>query len=169
MLSFIDDATIMKVAGLLGQEAVKIIGVLKGVEETTDEEIAAKTTIRLNDVRRVLYKLYEHSLIGLRQTRDKNTGWFIFHWRLQPDQFEGFILNKKRRVLEKLEARLEYEKNHEFYYCYTPRCRRIPFEEAVELVFRCSICNKPLEHFENGKIIKTLTEKVEQLRKELSE
>lgn len=169
MLSFIDDETMMKVAGLLGEEAVKIIKILKGVEEITDEEIAAQTAIRLNDVRRILYKLYEHSLISLRQTRDKNTGWFIFHWRLQSDQFEGFILNQKRRVLEKLEARLEYEKNHDFYYCYTPRCRRIPFEEAMELVFRCPICNKPLGHFENGQIIKTLTEKVEQLRKELSE
>jgi len=169
MLSFIDDETIMKVAGLLGEEAVKIIEILKGVEETTDEEIAAKTMIRLNDVRRILYKLYERSLISLRQTRDRNTGWFIFHWRLQPDQFEGFILNQKRRVLEKLGVRLEYEKNHDFYYCYTPGCRRSPFEEAVELVFRCPTCNKPLRHFENDLIIKTLTEKVEQLRKELSE
>jgi transcription initiation factor TFIIE subunit alpha len=169
MLSFIDDETMMKVVGLLGEEAVKIIEALKDVEETTDEEIAAKTTIRLNDVRKILYRMYEHSLISLRQTRDKNTGWFIFHWRLQPDQFEGFILNQKRRVLEKLEARLEYEKNHEFYYCYTQGCRKIPFEEAVELVFRCPACNKPMGHFENGQIIKTLTEKVEQLRKELSE
>ncbi len=169
MLSFIDDETMMKVAKGFGEEAVKIIEVLKGVEETTDEEIAARTTIRLNDVRRILYKLYEHSLITLRQTRDKDTGWFIFHWRLQQDQFEGFILNQKRRVLEKLETRLEYEKNHDFYYCYTPGCRRIPFEEAVELVFRCPTCNKPLGHFENGQIIEALTGKVEQLRKELSE
>lgn len=169
MLSFIDDETIMKVAGLHGEEAVKIVEILKGVEETTDEEIAAQTEIRLNDVRKNLYKLYEHSLITLRQTRDKDTGWFIFHWRLQPDQFEGFILNQKRRVLEKLEARLEYEKNHDFYYCYTQGCRRIPFEEAVELVFRCPTCNKPLEHFENDQIIKALTGKVKQLRKELSE
>jgi len=107
--------------------------------------------------------------VGLRRSRDKNTGWFIFHWRLQLDQLEGFILNQKRRVLEKLEARLRYEQKHEFYYCYTIGCKRIPFEEAMELVFRCPTCNKPLMHFENDKIVSALTKKVEQLRKELGE
>jgi len=170
MFSFVDDETLMKIADVFnGEEAVRVVDVLKGVNETTDEEIASKTGIRLNTVRKILYKLYDHSLVALRRTRDESTGWFIFHWRLQPDQLEGFILNQKRRVLEKLETRLEYEKNHDFYYCYTPGCRRIPFEEAVEIIFRCPTCNKPLMHFENDQIIETLTKKVEQLRKELSE
>ncbi len=169
MLSFVDDETLMKVAGLLGEETVKIIEVLKGVDETTDDEIASKTGIRLNSVRKILYSLYDHSIVALRRSRDKETGWFVFHWRLQPDQVEGFILNHKRRILEKLETRLQYEKNHDFYYCYTPGCRRLPFEESMELMFRCPTCNKPLMHFENDKIVKALAEKVEQLRKELSE
>ena len=170
MLSFVDDETLEKVAEAFGsEEAVRIIDVLKEVGETTDDQIATETGIRLNSVRKILYRLYDHSLVGLRRSRDKNTGWFIFHWRLQLDQLEGFILNQKRRVLEKLEARLRYEQNHDFYYCFTMGCKRIPFEEAMELVFRCPTCNKPLMHFENGKIVGALTKKVEQLRKELSE
>ncbi|NWF87089.1 transcription factor [Candidatus Bathyarchaeota archaeon] len=170
MLSTIDDATLMKVAEALGEEeAVKLIEILKNSNEITDDEIANKTGIRLNSVRKILYKLYDHSLVSLRRTRDPKTGWFIFHWRLQPDQLEGFILSQKRRVLEKLNIRFEYEKKHDFYYCYTPGCRRIPFEEAIELVFKCPICGKPLMHYDNGKIVQTLAKKIEQLRKELGE
>jgi len=167
---FVDDETLTKVAEAFGsEEAVQVIGILKEVDEITDDEIASQTGIRLNSVRKILYKLYDHSLVALRRSRDENTGWFVFHWRLQPDQLEGFILNQKRRVLEKLQARLEYEKSHDFYYCYTPRCRRAPFEEAVEFVFRCSTCNKPMMHFDNGQIIEALNKKIEELRKELSE
>jgi transcription initiation factor TFIIE subunit alpha len=170
MLSFVDDETLEKVAEAFGsEEALTIINVLKEVGETTDDQIATQTGIRLNSVRKILYKFYDHSLVGLRRSRDQSTGWFIFHWRLQLDQLEGFILNQKRRVLEKLEARLRYEQNHDFYYCYTIGCKRIPFEDAMELVFQCPTCNKPLMHFENGKIVSALAKKVEQLRKELSE
>jgi transcription initiation factor TFIIE subunit alpha len=170
MISTIDDAALMKVAESLGEEeAVKLIEILKNSNETTDDEIANKTGIRLNSIRKILYKLYDHSLVSLRRTRDPKTGWFIFHWKLQPDQLEGFILSQKRRVLEKLNVRLEYEKNHDFFYCHTPGCRRIPFEEAVELVFRCPTCSKPLMHYENDKMVQALTRKVEQLRKEMGE
>ena len=170
MLSTIDDSTLTKVAlALGGEEAIQLIAHLKGVEEITDDEIANKTGIRLNSVRKILYKLYDHSLVSLRRTRDPKTGWFIFHWKLQPDQLEGFILSQKRRVLEKLSVRLEYEKNHDFYYCDTPGCRRVTFEEAVEAVFHCAACGKPLAHFENRIMTEKLALKVGQLRKELGE
>jgi transcription initiation factor TFIIE subunit alpha len=170
MLSNIDDATLVKVAEALGEEeAVKLIDILKASSEITDDEIANKTGIRLNSVRKILYKLYDHSLVSLRRTRDPKTGWFIFHWRLQPDQMEGFILSQKRRVLEKLNIRMEYEKNHDFYWCYTPGCKRIPFEEAVELVFKCPTCGKPLVHYDNDKVVLALGKKVDVLRKELGE
>ena len=170
MLSTSDDAILMKVAQALGEEeAVKLIEILKNSDEITDDEIANKTGIRLNNVRKILYKLYDHSLVSLRRTRDPKTGWFIFHWKLQPDQLEGFILNQKRRVLEKLNIRLNYEKNHDFYYCYTPGCKRVPFEEAVEIVFRCPTCGKSLAHYDNNRIVQMLTGKIEQLRKELGE
>ncbi len=167
-MTYVDDETLMKVAEVLGQEeAIKIIYTLKDAGEVTDDQIANKTGIRLNSVRKILYRLYDHSLVSLRRSRDENTGWFIFHWKLQPDQLEGFITNQKRHVLQKLDTRLGYEKNHDFYYCGTPGCRRLPFEEAVELVFRCPTCNKPMMHFDNGKMVEVLSRKVDQLRKEL--
>ena len=167
---FVDEKTLNKLAGSLGEEdAVKVINILKGVDEITDDEIATKAGIRLNSVRKILYKLYDHSLVALRRSRDENTGWFIFHWKLQPDQLEGFILNQKKRVLEKLQTRLDYEKSHQFYFCGTPKCERVIFEEAVELVFKCPTCGTPMMHFDNEAIVKTLEQKVTQLRKELSE
>lgn len=170
MLTNLDDATLLKVATAVGdEEAVKLIEVLKNPNEITDDEIANKTGIRLNAVRKILYRLYDHSLVSLRRTRDPKTGWFIFHWKLQPDQLEGFIVSQKRRVLEKLNTRLEFEKNHDFFFCYTAGCKRLPFEEAVEVVFRCPTCSKPLMHYENDKIMEALTKKVETLRKELGE
>lgn len=170
MLTFVDDKALVKVAEVLGQEeAIQVIYALKHAAEITDDQIATKTGIRLNSVRKILYRLYDHSLVSLRRSRDENTGWFIFHWKLQPDQLEGFILNQKKHVLEKLETRLSYENDHDFYYCGTPGCKVIPFEEAMELLFHCPTCNKPMMHFDNGKMVESLSRKVEQLRKDLVE
>ncbi|UCE95487.1 MAG: transcription factor [Candidatus Bathyarchaeota archaeon] len=170
MLTFVDDEALVKVAEVLGkEEAIEIIYTLKDAGEITDDQIANKTGIRLNSVRKILYKLYDHSLVSLRRSRDQNTGWFIFHWKLQPDQLEGFIMNQKRHVLQKLDARLGYEKNHDFYYCGSPGCKRIPFEEAMELLFQCPTCSGAMMHFDNGEVVEILSQKVDQLRKELGE
>jgi transcription initiation factor TFIIE subunit alpha len=170
MLAFVDDETLVKVADVLGQEdAIQIISILKDADEITDDQIANKTGIRLNSVRKILYKFFDHSLVSLRRSRDRNTGWFIFHWKLQPDQLEGFILNQKKHVLQKLDTRLNYEKNHDFYHCGNPECKRLPFEEALESIFKCPNCDKPMMHFDNGKVIEVLSEKVGKLRKELGE
>jgi len=163
-LFFVDDETLKKVAALFGEDAVRVVEILKGVHEITDNEIVDQTEIRLNMVRKILYRLYDHSLVAIRQSRDKETGWFIFNWRLQPDQLEGFILNQKRRVLEKLETRLDYEKSHEFYTCQTPGCKRFPFAEAFELLFKCPACNKPLMHINNDLIVEILNRKIEQIK-----
>ncbi|MDH5690742.1 MAG: transcription factor [Candidatus Bathyarchaeota archaeon] len=165
----VDDEMLQNVAALFGEEAVRVVEILEKVGETTDFQIADQTEIRLNIVRRTLYRLYDHSLVGLRRTRDKETGWFVFHWRLQPDQFGGFITNRKRHILEKLEARLTYEANDEFYSCQTQGCRPLPFGQAFEVLFRCPACNKPMVHVNNGQIIEVITRKIEQIKRELSE
>lgn len=169
----ISDDLMKKVANVIGgEEAVQVVMVLSKRGEATDDEILNdlnETGIKLNNVRKALFKLYNHSIVQCDRLRDEQTGWFIFRWRLQPDQFEGFIKNQKRKILRILKNRLAYEKNSEFYYCGTPGERRVTFEDAMEMVFRCPQCGKKLERHDNKDIIKALSDKIEQLEKECHE
>jgi len=146
--------------------AVKIFEVLRKSYKMTDEEIANKTAVRLNEVRKILYRLYDYSLVACERLRDEKTGWFIFNWKLQPDQAEGFILNQKRKILEKLESRLDHESGHNFYSCSTDGCGRVTFEDAMETFFRCQKCGQSLQHVDNSEIIKCLREKIDSIHEE---
>ena len=159
-----------KIANVLGgEDAVKVVLALNKLGQATDDELLNETGIKLNDVRKALFKLYNHSIVQCDRLRDEQTGWFIFRWRIQPDQFEGFIKNQKRKILRVLNKRLDYENNNEFFYCGTPGDRRMTFEEAMEMIFRCPDCGKKLESFDNKDIIKALSDKIEELEKETPE
>ncbi|MEM3109058.1 MAG: hypothetical protein QW569_04890, partial [Candidatus Bathyarchaeia archaeon] len=85
----IQEDELIKVAPLFGgEDAVKVIKALLKLGEATDDVIAAETGVKLNDVRKILYRLYDHALISSNRGRDPKQGWFIFYWRLQPDQLE---------------------------------------------------------------------------------
>jgi len=159
-----------KIANVLGgEDAVKVVLALNKLGQATDDELLNETGIKLNDVRKALFKLYNHSIVQCDRLRDEQTGWFIFRWRIQTDQFEGFIKNQKRKILRVLNKRLDYENNNEFIYCGTPGDRRMTFEEAMEMIFRCPDCGKKLESFDNKDITKALSDKIEELEKETPE
>jgi transcription initiation factor TFIIE subunit alpha len=170
LTAFIDDDSLKKIVNIVGgEDAVRVVMALKELGESTDDQILLKTGIKLNDVRKILFKLYDHSIVQCNRIRDEKTGWIIFHWRVQPDQLEGFIKNYKRKIRKILETRLEYERDHNFYYCYTPTCRRLTFEDAVELVFHCPNCSNPLKYFDNNRIVDVLEKRVQRIDNELKE
>jgi transcription initiation factor TFIIE subunit alpha len=157
----IDDEISSKVARMIaGEDAVKIVLFLKKTGKATNDQILAETDIPLNDIRKILFKLYNYSIVQCDRLRDKETRWFIFNWRFQPDQIEGFIKNMKKRVLSILKMRLEYEANNDFYYCDTQECDKYTFEEAMERVFRCPVCGNPLQHYDNGDVIHSLRDRI---------
>ncbi len=168
-LSLIDDE-LMKVASLLGEdEAVKIVRSLVKLKEATDDAIANDTGVRLNIVRKVLYKLYDKTLVSCTRVRDEKTGWYIFYWKLQPDQLDAFVRSRKRRTLEKLRTRLEYENAHNFFVCNKCGDVRLPFEEAIESAFRCPNCNNQLTDSDNKKIVVELSKMIQRLETEITE
>ncbi len=150
-----------------GDDAVKVAGLLDPKEETTDEAIAAGAEMKLNAVRKVLYRLYDARLAEFRRIRDKSTGWFIYFWRLKPNRVEELVINRKTTVYRKLKARLDYEKKFHFFKCDQDYCPRYTFDEAMENNFKCPECNNELSAFDNTEIIKKLSKKVKELRKSL--
>jgi transcription initiation factor TFIIE subunit alpha len=116
----------------------------------------------------VLYKLYDHGLVSCTRVRDEKTGWFIFYWRLQPDQLDAFIRSRKKRTLDKLKQRLDFERNHTFFVCKTDVEIRVTFEEAMESSFKCGKCGNQLDSSENAAMVSILETKIEKLEAELS-
>lgn len=169
MFGGVDEEKLLEVARIIGgEEGVEIIKALREEEDLTVEEISERTGIQINSVRRLLYKFYNHRIVASKRFRDPETGWFIFQWRLQPDLVEAFIQGMKKKILRKLRERLEYEQGHEFYHCGNRGCPRLTFEEAMETVFRCPICEEPLKPFDNTRYMEFLMRKIEELEEELA-
>jgi transcription initiation factor TFIIE subunit alpha len=150
-----------------GEDAFEVVSRLKEDEETTDEEIANETGMRLNAVRKILYKLYDLHLASYRRTRDKQTGWFVYYWILEPERIHGLLRDKKTKVLEKLRQRLLFETENTFYHCNNNGCPRHTFEEAMANAFKCPKCNGQLVHVDNLQIIALLKKQVEVLEQEI--
>jgi len=164
----VEDELLFNVSRIIGgEDAVRVVSTLKMLGEATDDELAQAIEMRLNDVRKALFKLYNHSIVVYNRIRDENTGWFIFRWRLQPDHVEAYIRSQKIRVLNKLKARLEYEESHDFYTCGTPGCRRLTFEEAMDTIFRCPVCGARLRFADNTELKRVLRERIERIREEI--
>jgi transcription initiation factor TFIIE subunit alpha len=168
LYSNVSDETFIQLAKILGsEEGEKIIKVLMDFEDITVEELSTRTEIQINTVRKLLYKFYNHSLVSSRRFRDKETGWFIFQWRLQPELIEAYIHGMKQKILKRLQTRLEHELQHEFYHCGSPKCPRFTFEDAMDIVFHCTSCNSPLKPVDNTSMILFLEKKIANIMEEL--
>lgn len=127
-----------------------------------DFEPDTEEILKLNTVRKTLYKLYSAKLAQFRRIRDKSTGWFIYYWWHEFDFLEEILLEKKKLIQRKLRDRLQFEEKNYFFLC--KNCNKInikyKFDEAFELNFRCPDCGSPLEAQDNQNIINLLKEKI---------
>ena len=167
-MSLPDELLLSLVKVVSGEDGVKVAKFLGKKPEATDDEIATETEIPINEVRKILYNLYNSSLTTYRKTRDMKTGWFIYHWKLQPARAKSFMRSQRIRILKRLRSRLDYEQSHDFYFCSNPKCPEMLFEEAISLSFRCPTCKKKLKPYNTNKLIDALDEKIKRLKDEMS-
>ena len=137
---------------LVGDEGMTIVE--KMIEkvpdkEVTDEKVAEISGINLNLVRKTLYILYENHLALYRRERDKDSGWLTYLWKLDLDNTENMLKNETRKLIKKLERRLEFE-NNEFYVCTAEPPHRILFDYAMDANFTCPIDGEPMVYDDNS-------------------
>jgi len=127
--------------------------------KVTDEEIAEETELRLNIVRRILYKLYDAGIASYKRSKDPETQWYTYSWKFEQDKIIDMIKSKHEEVLKELRECLKYEENNIFFECKTNNCR-CSFEEASENNFVCPECGNELEYKDNSVFINKLKEEI---------
>ena len=76
-----------------------IQSLIDGIE--TDEEIAKKTGIKLNIVRKILYRLYDMGLASYKRSKDPETQWFTYTWKFDKEEYvEKIRKNRIKRLLQ---------------------------------------------------------------------
>jgi transcription initiation factor TFIIE subunit alpha len=132
--------------------------ILKG--KTFDEEIAEETEIRLNIVRKVLYKLYDAGIASYKRSRDPETNWYVYRWRFEQEKVADIINKKYEKFSAEIEKSLEYEEANMFFACKA-NGHRYKFEDASENNFECPKCGNSLEFQDNSTIIVELKQMME--------
>jgi len=150
---------------IIGEEGLEVVRFLSD-DEATDEEIAEQTGIKLNVVRKILYRLYDYRLASYTRTKDREIGWYIYTWRLDLERIYDILTERKRRILEELTKKLEFETSNIFFFCKNDNSK-IPFDIASEYEFKCPQCQGLMEYFDNQSTVMSLEEEISRLKKEI--
>lgn len=151
---------------LVGDEGMEIVmQMLEKVpdKEITDEKVAELSGINLNLVRKTLYIMYENHLALYRRERDKDSGWLTYLWKLDLENSENMLKNETRKLIKKLERRLEFE-NNEFFACEDEPPHRILFDYAMDSNFTCPVDGSPMAYYDNNIEKQALQDRIEKLK-----
>jgi transcription initiation factor TFIIE subunit alpha len=124
----------------------------------TDEEISEEIELRLNIVRRILYKLYDAGIASYKRSKDPETQWYTYSWKFDTEKVIDTISEKYKKSSKQVEDSLAYEEENMFFSCVNG-CR-YNFEEAAELNFMCPECESTLEYHDNSSLIDELKDQM---------
>lgn len=129
----------------VGEHSIHVIQEFS--QEMSDEEIARRAEIRSSDVRVVLNKLHSYGLASYSRSRDKNSGWYSYVWKLNCEKAGAMMAEVSGRQGEKEQCAPDDGSEH--YACKNCAGTQVGFEEATDLMFRCRQCGSSLDYCEH--------------------
>ena len=151
---------------LVGDEGLDLLERFPQEGEHSDEDLAASTGINLNSVRHTLYTLYEKRLAEYHRIKNNETGWLTYLWQLRIDHIYDAIREDMALVLDKLQRRERFEEENDFFICKD--CQVLfTFPQAMDGDFKCPNCEKALTHFDNDMLLRSLQQRIDNLKKSL--
>ena len=146
---------------LVGKEGFRILEQAPDYE-IVDEQLAERSGVDINTVRRTLFILYENHFATYRRERDNDSGWLTYYWQIDFSNVGDILnaeLNKFHDILEK---RLKHEQNNMFYACVN-KCGRYDFDFATDYEFICPVCAMQLVFDDNTHIIEQLSTRISEM------
>ncbi|MDR2873348.1 MAG: transcription factor E [Methanobrevibacter sp.] len=136
----------------------------------TDEEIAEETGIKLNTVRKVLYKLYDCGLATYKRNKDPETQWCTYAWKFDCDSVSLKLNEKYGENIDKLKELLTFEEENLFFVCENghiiyDKQKRVEYTIAAELEFTCPKCENQIIFQDNSERIKHIKKEIKQYEK----
>jgi len=161
---FESQAVVNALAEVVGANSLDLIGEL-AIEESVDEfSLAERLGMDVKVVRKVLYKLYDNSLVKFKRFKDQDTGWYIYMWSLEGNKVKHLVERVRREKITGIREQLDREQEHQFFMCESG-CTRAPFETAMEAGFVCPHCGCRMDFQDNGHIIKQLESQLKEIER----
>jgi len=154
------------ITDILGEEGLLLLKHLFGKENISEFDLADLTKEDIKVVRRQLYLLYNHNLVGFTRKKDKQKGWYVYYWTLLPDSIRFNYIKKKKILLERLKFRLGQEEKELFFICPND-CVRLNFDGAIDFEFHCPECGQLISQDSNEDKIKFLRAQIGNIEGEL--
>ncbi|MBU1120922.1 MAG: hypothetical protein ABIE23_04260 [archaeon] len=132
-----------------GKEAVRLVKICsKKKRGVSDEEIAGDIKLKITEVRAILNRLHYRGIACYQKTKNNTTGWFSYTWEIKLKRVAELLLERQAEEITRLEQKLDFEKNYEFFAC-KESCEMVPFEVAAEYQFKCPKCGSVMENTDN--------------------
>jgi transcription initiation factor TFIIE subunit alpha len=166
------------------RQLIRLLAVKSGIDETmaddlldllltvdpekgiSDEEVESMKGYKQADVRKVFRIFYDLHIASYRRGKHPETGATRYYWYLDSKDLDLALLRRKKLVLEKLKARLDYELSNEFYVCPKDHTR-YTFDYAFEYEFTCPKCGSLLVPDNNSEYVKALEARIKRLEEEI--
>jgi transcription initiation factor TFIIE subunit alpha len=150
------------VSELIGEEVLPVVRALRNRSNVSELQLASQLKREINNVRSMLYKLYESSLVSFTRKKDKKKGWYIYYWTFSPNRLEFLMAELGKRKLDRLRDRLTRERTESFFSC-TNRCVRLDFDQATSFGYKCPECGELLNQEDNTPRIQELERQIAEL------
>ncbi|HIP34634.1 MAG TPA: transcription factor E [Methanothermococcus okinawensis] len=147
-------------------EGFDVLTTLIELGEATDDEISRKLNLKLNTVRKLLYKLYDARLVDYTREKEEDINWYTYTWKPTLDKLPWVIKKRVQEKLKKLKEQLTIEENNMFFYCTKCGIKYL-FEEAIDCGFRCPHCGGILKEYDNSRDIELLKDQIKFLEEGL--
>ncbi len=150
---------------IAGNDTVALVLYIKDKKNVSEFKIAEKLHITVNQVRNMLYRLDNHSLVSFTRKKDKKKGWYIYFWTFEMAKAKNLMLERIAKKIEAYQKNIEMESRETFYKCPN-KCMRTTAVNALEFQFKCPECDTVLVQEDNTQNIEKLKNKIVQLEKE---